>query len=92
MGYTVRVTTRESLHELVDGIPESALDDAEASLRSLTAADESGLRRFLDEAPYDDEPLTDDERAAIALADAEFARGEGVPHSVVKKLLENWPT
>ncbi|MBM3268911.1 MAG: hypothetical protein FJZ01_14830 [Candidatus Sericytochromatia bacterium] len=35
----------------------------------------------LDAAPLDDEPEDEEERQAVAEAEAEFARGEGVPHA-----------
>lgn len=42
---------------------------------------------FLDEAPFDDEPVTEEDRAAIREGLAEEARGEVVSQEEVERLL-----
>ena len=60
------MTTKEQLYRLIDRLPETALPEAERLLEALTAPDDEGLPRFLAEAPWDDEPETEEERAAVA--------------------------
>lgn len=69
--------TKEALHRLVDALPEDDLDRAGRALEALVQDDPVGLSLAL--APSDDEAETDDERAAVAEAKAELARGEGRP-------------
>ncbi len=70
------MTTRESLHQLVDALPDEALPAAERSLAAVQRT--RGLPRVLAEAPLDDEPLTDEDRAALAEAYAALASGDEV--------------
>lgn len=63
-------TTRERLRELVDTLPEDRLGAAEDALEAL----------MKDGIPIDDEPVTDEDLAAIAEVRAELARGETVDH------------
>ncbi len=69
------MTTREALYSLVDELPDAALSAAE---RQLAALRDDPLLRALAIAPVDDEPLTEDERAAIEDAEATYRRGEWV--------------
>jgi hypothetical protein len=66
---------RDTLHRLVDEIPESELAVAERFLNYLRATADPVLRALL-EAPLDDEPETDEERRAVHEAREELARGE----------------
>ena len=54
------------------------LDEAEAAEVLELLASRRSLERFLDEAPVDDEPESDEERTAIAEAKEALARGETV--------------
>ena len=74
--------TRDAIRRLVDDLNESDLPTAERLLRALrdTATEADSVLRSLDEAPFDDEPETDEERAAVAEARAEADRGELIPH------------
>lgn len=65
---------RTDLHKLIDGLPDSKLPVARAYLEGLR--DGSRVQSFLDNAPYDDEPYTDQERKAVQEGRAEAARGE----------------
>jgi hypothetical protein len=76
---------RERLHALVDALPDSDLADAEQLLKSFAVADPA-LRAAL-VAPVDDEPVTDDEIAAIDRAKREIARGEYVTDDELDALL-----
>jgi hypothetical protein len=74
---TMATTTREQLHHLVDTLPESELTAAKRYLEYLQMT--GGPPRELAEAPEDVEPLTPEEAAALAEADAQVARGELIP-------------
>jgi hypothetical protein len=67
------MTTRDALHQLLDALPDEFLPIAEQRLAALR---DDPLLRALLAAPEDDEPLTDEDLAALAEARAEFARGE----------------
>ena len=68
------MTTREALHRLVDSIPASQLDDARTVLEPLA----DPVLTALENAPYDDEPETDEERVAVEEAREGYRRGEWV--------------
>jgi len=72
------VSAREKLHQLVDEMPGEELHAAERYLEFLRNKSVEYLRQVLENAPVDDEPLTEEDRAALAEADAELARGEGI--------------
>jgi hypothetical protein len=59
--------TKAELHELVDALPDASLDAAGALLRRA----QDPVLAQLDAAPYDDEPLTDEDRAALDAAKRE---------------------
>lgn len=67
--------TRDSLHRLIDELPESELAAAERFLRYLHATADPVLRALL-EAPPDDEPETGEERRLVQEAREDLARGE----------------
>ena len=71
------MTTKERLHQLVDELPDGEVSEAERLLSALRIDDP--VLRALDTAPYDDEPETDEERAAVAEAREAIARGDVVP-------------
>ena len=66
------MTTKDELHQLVDALDEDAAREALAYLQTLR------LPAFLRDAPLDDEPVTEEEPAAVAEAEAAIARGEVV--------------
>jgi hypothetical protein len=68
------VTTRQALHDLVDRLPEERLSDAEERLSELAPVSDEEFWKRLADAPYDDEPLSKREIAALERAD----RGGGV--------------
>lgn len=53
--------TKAELHELVDALPDASIDAAGVPLRRA----QDPVLAKLDAAPYDDEPLTDEDRAAV---------------------------
>ena len=70
---------RQELHWLLDRIPESDVSTACKFLRSLV----DPIAVSLLNAPYDDEPETEDERAAVEVARRE--PGPGTPHEDVRR-------
>ncbi len=77
---------RLSLHTLVDELPEAELPAAMRFLEYLRRQADP-LRSPLEAAPVDDEPVTEEDLAAIREGLAEKARGEVVSHEEVKRLL-----
>lgn len=61
--------TKAELHELVDLLPNDSLDAAGVLLRRA----QDPVLAKLDAAPYDDEPLTEEDRAALEEARREPA-------------------
>ncbi|MEK7216376.1 MAG: hypothetical protein AAB289_12345 [Chloroflexota bacterium] len=66
------MTTQQRLHRIVDELPESEEATAERVLEALKFA-----ANPLGSAPLDDEPTTDDDRAAIAEGWAQYNEGRG---------------
>jgi hypothetical protein len=68
------MATKDTLRHLIDTLPDTALDEAECYLTALQT-DDPVLRAAL-LAPYDDEPETEEERAAVdeALEDVREGR------------------
>jgi hypothetical protein len=80
-------TAKERLHRLVDELPDSELHAAARYLEYLRSMGGDPLLRTLMEAPLDDEPETDEERAAVAEAREALARGEVVSDEELKREL-----
>lgn len=69
------MTVRERLHQIVDELPEP---DAERALRALERWRDDPVGLALAAAPFDDEPETPEERAAVEQAREEVRRGDVV--------------
>jgi len=78
---------RQALHTLVEKLPEPELVPGRRFLEYLRQQPADSLRVLLDTAPLDDEPVTEDDLAAIREGLEEHARGETIPHEEVKRLL-----
>jgi hypothetical protein len=72
------VTAKEKLLERVTQLSE---EEAEETLRLL----EDPVLRAFREAPEDDEPFTEEDEAAVAEADADFAAGRTVSLEELEK-------
>jgi len=79
--------SRQALHALVDELPDDELAAAQRFLEYLRQQAEDPLRSVLDAAPWDDEPLTEEDRAAIEEGLAEEASGEVVADADVERFL-----
>ncbi|MDP9375758.1 MAG: hypothetical protein M3Q65_25570 [Chloroflexota bacterium] len=75
--------SKEQLYGLVDALPESERGTAARVLEALAALGSDAPRYTIETAPLDDEPETEEERAAVAEARAELARGEGIPAAAI---------
>lgn len=69
------MTKRERLHWVVDQLPESELGAAERFLEYLRVAAADPVLRALLTAPDDDEPESDEERAAVSEAYEDIKAG-----------------
>lgn len=67
--------TKADLHRLVDALPA---DSVEPVGRWLERVNADPMIAMLDAAPWDDEPSSPEEEAAVAEARTAIARGEGV--------------
>ena len=81
--------TRDAIRQLVDDLDEGDLPTAERLLRALrdTSGEADPVLRALENAPLDDEPETEDERAAVAESLQELREGKGIPHEEALRLL-----
>ncbi|HEY7731993.1 MAG TPA: hypothetical protein VH950_14020 [Gaiellaceae bacterium] len=73
--------TKADLHRLVDALPTESVDAVGRWLERVT---EDPMIAVLDAAPWDDEPSTPGEEAAVAEGRDAIARGEGVDWDQVK--------
>jgi hypothetical protein len=71
------MTTKASLHQLIDTLPDTELEAAERYLLFLREMADP-VRRALLTALWDDEPETEEERNAVQEAREELARGETI--------------
>jgi hypothetical protein len=78
------MTSKEELHRLVDELPETEGYAAKRFLEYLRNMGDPVLRAML-EAPEDDEPETEEERAAVAEAYEDFKAGRMVSHQELKR-------
>ncbi len=67
------ISTRDKLHQLIDALPDSELPAAARALEEL--AHRPTLAELFANAPFDDEPLTPEDAAAIAKGRAAAAAG-----------------
>lgn len=76
-------TTKHELHRLIDVLPEDGLDDARQALEQLV----DPFMLALVAAPFDDEPETEEERAAVAEAYEDVAHGRVRPWEDIRREL-----
>jgi len=77
------MTVKERLHRVIDELSD---EQAEMALRRIDALRNDPLVRFLDAAPVDDEPVSAEEQAAVAEADADRAAGAAaIPFDEIKR-------
>jgi hypothetical protein len=81
------MTTKDELHHLIDELGDYDLADAQRILEDIRAHGQDPVARKLLTAAIDDEPETEEERAAVEEAKDEFARGEFVTAEEAKRRL-----
>ena len=77
------MTMKEELHRLVDELPDSESHAAKRFLEYLRNMGDPMMQALM-EAPMDDEPETEEERAAIAEAYDDIAAGRVVTMEEIK--------
>ncbi len=77
--------TRELAHQLIDRLPETQLSGLVQFLETILDPVAAALRN----APLDDEPETEDEKAAVAEARTWLRNngGKGIPHAEAMRRL-----
>ena len=85
LGYTRTVTSRATLHDLVDEIPEGTIDAAQ---RWLAALRDDPVARAFASAELDDEPLSENEARLLDERWASARQGNIIPHEEVLRMLE----
>jgi hypothetical protein len=75
---------RTKLHDLIESLPS---DDVPTALRVLEALNSTSDSLPLDlrDIPFDDEPETEEERAAVAESDRDIEEGRLIPHDEVMR-------
>lgn len=82
------MTERERLRALVDDIPETEVHAAVRYLEYLRFLEEDPLLKALREAPPDDEPVTEEDRAALEEAWEDVRQGRLTPHEEVRRRMQ----
>ncbi len=77
-------TTREAIHRLVDELPKDEFADARLYLEYLRSGRDPLLKKLLD-APYEDEPETEEERAGMAEAWEDVRAGRTIPMEEIER-------
>jgi hypothetical protein len=80
------MTSRASLHRLIDDLPETEISRAERVLEALSETAERPLYT-LENAPEDDEPETPEEAAAVAEAWRGHKQGKSLTTQELKREL-----
>lgn len=75
---------RTKLHDLIESLPS---EDVPTALRILEALNSSSdpVSLALRDVPIDDEPETEEERAAVAEARRDIEEGRVIPHEEVMR-------
>ena len=81
-------TDKESLLEVVEFLPERLCAPVESAILDYLEKHDRMIWLQLT-APEDDEPLTEEDRIAIAEAEAEIRAGKGIPHEEVVRELRD---
>ena len=79
------MSDREHAHQLIDRMPDTQLSGLVQFLETIVDPVTTALRN----APLDDEPETDDEKAAVAEAHGWLQKngGKGIPHAEAMRRL-----
>jgi hypothetical protein len=80
--YHEAMTAKEKLRVRVEELTEQ---EAEATLDFIASRGHDDFDRWLDSRPEHDEPLTDEERAALAESAADIAAGRTISFEEIKR-------
>ena len=75
---------KRQIKDLIDGMPPDELLVIKRFIQYVRDMEDPFLRN-LAEAPWDDEPLSDEDIAAIAEAEADIKAGRLIPHEEVMR-------
>jgi len=75
---------RTKLHDLVESLPSEDLPTALRILEALNSSSDP-MPLALRDIPFDDEPETEEERAAVAEAHRDLEEGRVIPHDEVMR-------
>lgn len=78
---------REELHRILDQIPEEEIPGVRRYLKYIRDVAIDPVRRALENAPLDDEPLADEERERLHSAEEDFKHGRTLSMNEVKREL-----
>lgn len=79
------MTTRESLHAMLDELPDEELKQLQVWLEAQR--ERRAFVEMLEKAPYDEEPLTEAEVEALERSKDDFSNGRWVPHEDVERMI-----
>jgi len=74
------MTEKQRLHTLVDDLPDSEIRTARRFLEYLRQEASDPVARALENAPYDDEPLSSEDLEEIEAAEKDWREGNVVPY------------
>lgn len=86
----IKTAIKKEIHQLVDKLPERDLHAAKRFLQylaSLKEREEDPVLKALKNAPWDDEPLTEEDIKALEEAHEDVKAGRIVSHEEAKRLL-----
>ena len=83
------MTTREHLYDLVDDLPDDKLEEAEALLEQISPGRNGKPVMRLEDAPMEDEELSDREKAALDRADRGISDARTYTREEVQQLLDD---
>jgi len=75
---------RTKLHDLIESLPSEDVPTALRVLEALNSTSDS-IPFALRDVPFDDEPETDEERAAVAESDRDIEEGRLISHDEVMR-------
>lgn len=79
------MTDRERLHDLVEDLPESEVHAALRFVEYLRHSEDDPVLAALRDAPPDDEPLTEEDVAALEEAWEDVRQGRLVSHEEIRR-------
>ena len=79
------MTDRERLHDLVEHLPEPEVHAALRFVEYLRQSEDDPVLRALRDAPPDDEPLTEEDIAALEEAWEDVRQGRLISHEEIRR-------